>query len=132
MVLTTYSSVSAFIMNWTVILHELFENEIEAFPRSAQTMLAARVRLLALYGPSLGRPHVDTLKASKHVNMKELRFDADDGAWRVAFAFDPERKAVLLLGGDKSGINEKRFYNSLIASADLRFDQHLAILKVKK
>jgi hypothetical protein len=119
-------------MNWTVILHELFESEIEAFPRSAQTALAARVRLLALYGPSLGRPHVDTLKASKHVNMKELRFDAEDGAWRVAFAFDPERKAVLLLGGDKSGINEKRFYNSLIASADLRFDQHLAKLKAKK
>ena len=95
-------------------------------------MLAARVRLLALYGPALGRPHVDTLKASKHVNMKELRFNAEDGAWRVAFAFDPERKAVLLLGGDKSGTSEGRFYKNLIASADLRFDQHLAKLKVIK
>ena len=75
---------------------------------------------------------MDTLKASKHVNMKELRFSAEDGAWRVAFAFDPERKAVLLLGGDKSGTSEGRFYKSLIASADLRFDQHLAKLKVKK
>lgn len=95
-------------------------------------MLAARTRLLNQFGPSLGRPHVDTLKASKHANMKELRFDAENGVWRVAFAFDPERRAVLLLGGDKSGGNEKRFYSDLIASADLRFDQHLAKLRVKK
>ena len=41
--------------------------------------------------------------------MKELRFNANDGVWRIAFAFDPERKAILLVGGDKSGTNEKRF-----------------------
>jgi hypothetical protein len=119
-------------MIWSVILHEHFEKEFAGFPRRVQTMLAAKTRLLAQFGPRLGRPHVDTLKASKHLNMKEIRFDAGDGAWRFAFAFDPERNAVLLLGGDKTGINEKRFYKILIASADLRFDQHLAKLKVKK
>ena len=46
--------------------------------------------------------------------MKELRFDAADGVWRVAFAFDPHRKAVLLVAGDKSGASEKRFYRELI------------------
>lgn len=58
--------------------------------------------------------------------MKELRFDAADGAWRVAFAFDPRRQAILLVAGDKSGGSEKRFYRSLIATADERFDEHLA------
>ena len=68
---------------------------------------------------------MDTLKDSRHANMKELRFDAADGVWRVAFAFDPKRKAILLVAGDKSGISEKKFYKRLIAKADDRFDAHL-------
>ena len=58
--------------------------------------------------------------------MKELRFSAEDGEWRVAFAFDPRRKAILLVAGDKSGGSEKRFYRELIRKADERFDAHLA------
>ena len=52
---------------------------------------------------------MDTLNGSKHANMKELRFDADDGVWRVVFGFDPKRKAILLTAGDKVGVNEKLF-----------------------
>jgi hypothetical protein len=63
--------------------------------------------------------------------MKELRFDADGGVWRVAFAFDPERKGILLVAGDKSGQSEKRFYRRLIARADERFDGHLRQLRMK-
>lgn len=62
-------------------------------------------------------------------NMKELRFDADDGVWRVAFAFDPERQAILLVAGDKSGASERRFYRGLITKADERFSTHLAGLQ---
>jgi hypothetical protein len=58
--------------------------------------------------------------------MKELRCNAADGVWRIAFAFDPDRQAILLVGGDKSGVSEKRFYKQLIARADERFDRHLA------
>jgi hypothetical protein len=58
--------------------------------------------------------------------MKELRFNAADGVWRVAFAFDPNRKAVLLACGEKSGGSEKRFYLQLIEKADTRFEGHLA------
>jgi hypothetical protein len=58
--------------------------------------------------------------------MKELRFNADDGVWRVAFAFDPERQAILLVAGDKAGVAQKRFYKGLIARADKRFDEYLA------
>lgn len=59
--------------------------------------------------PAAGRPRVDTLKGSIYPNMTELRFDADAGVWRVAFAFDPRRRAVLLVAGDKSGGGERRF-----------------------
>jgi hypothetical protein len=82
--------------------------------------------MLQEFGPQLGRPRVDTLNGSRHANMKELRFSAADGEWRVAFAFDPRRKAILLVAGDKSGGSEKRFYRELIRKADQRFDAHLA------
>ena len=61
--------------------------------------------------------------------MMELRFSAADGEWRVAFAFDTKRKAVLLVAGDKSGVSQKRFYHALIRKADDRFDIHLARMK---
>ena len=57
--------------------------------------------------------------------MKELRFKADGGVWRVAFAFDPRRNVVLLVAGDKSGTSEKRFYKRLIEKADKRYKEHL-------
>jgi hypothetical protein len=113
-------------MAWVVIFHEAFDAEFLALPRDVQTILAAKARLLESIGPMLGRPHVDTRKNSKHSNMKELRFDAADGVWRVAFAFDVARQAVVLVAGDKSGGGEARFYRNLIAIADKRFDDHLA------
>ena len=64
--------------------------------------------------------------------MKELRFSAADGEWRVAFAFDPKRKAILLVAGDKSGGSERRFYRELISKADDRLDAHLARLRKER
>lgn len=64
--------------------------------------------------------------------MKELRFDADGGAWRVAYAFDPERKAILLAGGDKGRTGKARFYRNLLRTADERFDRHLMNLRLKR
>ena len=64
--------------------------------------------------------------------MKELRFDAAGGVWRVAFAFDPKRNAILLVAGDKSGVSEKRSYRQLIDTADARFDAHLTKIKRQK
>lgn len=116
-------------MNWDVRLHEAFEAEFLAFERGVQTELLAIAKLLAEYGPQLGRPFADTLKGSKHANMKEMRFSAADGEWRTAFAFDPERRAIFLVAGDKSGVSQKRFYKQLIAKADRRFSDHLENLK---
>lgn len=64
--------------------------------------------------------------------MKEIRFDAADGVWRFAFAFDPNRQAIILCGGDKSGLSTRRFYLPLIAKADGRFNAHLAKVKQQK
>lgn len=119
-------------MTWKVLFDEAFEPEFYELSEAVQDELLACARLLEEFGPQLKRPHADTLAGSKHVNMKELRFDADDGVWRVAYAFDPERKAILLVAGDKSGQSTKRFYKQLIAKADRRFDGHLESLKKKK
>ncbi len=112
-------------MAWSVVFHDAFALEFEALAPGVQDALLAHARLLAYAGPNLRRPHADTLKGSKHANMKELRFDAEDGVWRVAFAFDPKRQAILLVAGDKSGAGQARFYKSLIAKADARFAAHL-------
>jgi hypothetical protein len=106
---------------WMVVFHEEFSAETDAFPADARVGLAAMIEVLRERGPMLKRPYCDTLKGSRHANMKELRFDAADGVWRVAFAFDPKRRAVLLVGGDKSGVTPARFYKALIRKADLRY-----------
>ena len=116
-------------MAWTVEFHDGFVAEFDRLGEDVQDALLARARLLARVGPQRGRPHADRLEGSHYANMKELRFDADDGVWRVAFAFDPERAAILLVAGDKSGVNQKRFYRALIRKADERFGAHLAGLK---
>lgn len=119
-------------MDWQVVFDDEFDAEFGELPETVQDELLASAKLLAAFGPKLSRPHADTLKDSAFSNMKELRFEADGGAWRVAFAFDPERKAILLVAGDKSGGSEKRFYKSLIAKADRRFRAHLDRLTVAK
>jgi hypothetical protein len=116
-------------MAWTVANHDAFDPEFDALPAEVQDELLAISALLETYGPSLGRPHVDTLAGSKHANMKELRFNAADGVWRVAFAFDPKRQAILLVAGDKAGVNPQQFYRRLIRTADGRFTDHLQRLK---
>jgi len=115
-------------MKWEVIFHDEFDEEFKALDEGLQNELLAHAILLRDFGPTFGRPTVDTLKGSTHANMKELRFDWEGEVWRVAFAFDPMRRAVLLVGADKSGVDKKRFYRRLIAVADERFDSHLSSL----
>jgi hypothetical protein len=119
-------------MEWDVRYDAAFAAETEEFALAAQLEIAALAKLLRRFGPQLRRPHCDTLKGSKHANMKELRFTLPDGEWRVAFAFDPQRQAILLVGGSKSGTNEKQFYRDLIRVADERFNAHLKTLTPKR
>jgi hypothetical protein len=85
--------------------------------------------MLSSLGPALRRPHSDKLHGSVFANMKELRFQAAGGVWRVAYAFDTARQAMLLVAGDKSGKSSKKFYRGLIDRADERFADHLGKLK---
>ena len=112
-------------MEWIVAFFDAFETEFDAYPETVQDAILAKAGLLEREGPRLGRPHVDTLTGSRHANMKELRCNADDGVWRILFAFGPDRRAILLAAGNKSGVGERRFYRQLIARADERFDRHL-------
>jgi hypothetical protein len=110
---------------WVVEFHEEFFEEFESWAEVVQDGVLSSLAKLRVFGPSLGRPTVDTLKGSAHANMKELRVDADGGVWRIAFAFDPRRRANLVAGGDKTGITKERFYSTLIRIADARYGQHL-------
>jgi hypothetical protein len=114
---------------WTVEIADEFEPEYNDLPEDVQLEILALSRLLQEFGPQLGRPRVDTLNNSRHSNMKELRFSAADAEWRLAFAFDTRRAAILLVAGDKSGVGQKRFYRELIRKANERFDAHLERLK---
>lgn len=108
-------------MPWDVLVFPEFDEEIMSLDIEVQRKLFAKARLLADFGPQLARPHVDTLYDSQHNNMKELRFSVRGGVWRVAFAFDPKRQAVLLVAGDKNGQNQQKFYRKFIREADARF-----------
>ena len=107
-------------------------SEYDDLSEAVQDELIAAIVPLREFGPSLGRPDVDTLNDSHYANMKELRFRADGGVWRVAFAFDPRRNAILLVAGDKSGVSESKFYKRLIDKADKRYKEHLETLESKE
>ena len=118
-------------MSWSVDFHPRFKAEYEELSEPVQDELVAALTPLRQFGPELGRPDVDTLNDSRYANMKELRFKADGGVWRIAFAFDPRRNAILLVAGDKSGVSEPKFYKRLIDKADKRYKEHLDILESK-
>lgn len=88
---------------WTIELAPEFEPELVALRPEVRIELLAQARVVERFGPTTGRPRVDTLKGSKHGNMKELRFDAAGGVWRVAFAFAFERKAMLWSPATRAG-----------------------------
>jgi len=112
-------------MEWEVILCDDFGEEFQDLSDAVQNEILALSVMLREFGSSLGRPHADTLNGSKYANMKELRFRTDNGVWRVAFAFDPKRQAVLLVAADKTGMSQKLFYKRLIKKADTRFGEWL-------
>ena len=108
-------------MTWSIEVHADLVPELRALAKEVRRELGAHVNLIEQFGPSLGRPTVDTLKGSCVANLKELRFYAAGGVWRVAFAFDGDRAAVLLVVGDKGGKDQTRFYKALMRLAEERW-----------
>ena len=118
-------------MKWVVEIADEFKPEFDILHDDVQTEILAQSRALQAFGPHTGRPRVDTLNGSRHANMKELRFSALNREWRLAFAFDPVRTAILLAVGDKTDGKSRRFYRRLIRKADKRFDRHLQSLEME-
>ena len=119
-------------MRWKAYFHNDFRVEFNNLSEGVQDALLMHVRTLQQYGPTLGRPLVDTLNGSKFSNMKELRFKVKGAIWRFAFAFDVERSAIVLVGGNKRGMKQEKFYKNLISTADRRFEEHLEASKINK
>jgi hypothetical protein len=113
-------------MAWEVEYTDEFNDWFQELEEDAQAAVAKAVEALQRHGPALGRPFVDTVKRSRHPNMKELRPPANH--IRVLFAFDPRRMAILLLGGDKTG-RWQAWYDEMIPLADWLYDQHLRTLR---
>lgn len=114
-------------MAWEVEFTDEFGEWWDNLSVEEQESVNASVRLLQEKGPALGRPHVDTLsKMSKHSQMKELRIQHAGDAYRVLFAFDSKRNALLLLGDRKS---DQKWYKHAVPRADKIFDAHLAAIE---
>lgn len=115
-------------MTWTVLFSPEFMQWYQQQRPELQDKAIAELAKLEQYDPLLGRPWTDRVKGSAFVNMKELRFLFSGAPYRLFYAFDPQRRAVILCGGDKS--NQKRFYEIYIRLADEAFSRHL--LSVEK
>jgi hypothetical protein len=119
-------------MAWIVLMSAQVKAWLDGLDERSHDAIAADVLVLEEIGPRLGRPYVDTLADSRHPNLKELRTHYGHHQYRIAFAFDPKRQAILLLGGDKTGANQRRFYKDLIRQADAILDRHIAELAKQK
>jgi len=115
---------------WIIDRTEEIAEWIKKLDEDAKEAILKSLLILQEIGPSLGRPYVDTIKESKHKNMKELRIQNRQRLFRILFAFDPDRKAILLVGGDKRG--DKRFYQKMIPLADALLDKHLEKWRIQK
>jgi hypothetical protein len=116
-------------MEWEVLFTDAFGEWWDTLTGDQQDAVVDRVDLLQQHGPNLGRPTVDTISGSAHNNMKELRA-SKGGALRILFIFDPIRRAILLLGGNKSGQWEQ-WYREAIPAADALYNEYLEEIRKK-
>lgn len=114
-------------MKWRIVFDPDFRVWFYQQEQGFQDDAFAVLTVLAEFGPNLGRPRVDTLENSDFKNMKEIRIQYQGDPWRILFAFDPKRQAVLLVGGNKVG--NKRWYKENIPIADKRYQKYLETLE---
>lgn len=114
-------------MNCEVEFTNEFERWWESLNEEEQDSVAASVGLLEEMGVRLSFPHSSGINGSKHTQMRELRVQHKGEPYRILYAFDPRRMAILLIGGNKTGDN--RWYETFVPIADKLYDEHLAQLK---
>jgi len=114
------------VKTWDIITSKVYDTWFSEQTEEDKVAIFGKIYLLSEYGPNLGRPHADTLKGSKKLkNLKELRPQTDNHVFRIAYIFDPNRKGLLLTGGDKKSKNEKKFYKDLIREAEQVYAAYL-------
>jgi hypothetical protein len=114
-------------MTWEVEYTDELGTWWASLDEDEQASVAASVSLLEVKGPQLGFPHSSGINGSRHSHMRELRIQHDGKPYRVLYAFDPRRAAILLIGGDKTG--QDRWYDIFVPVADTLYDEHLVELK---
>lgn len=110
-------------MAWSVEQTDEFEDWWSRLTEPEQVDVVASVQLLEVRGPQLGYPHSSGINGSRHGRMRELRVQHKGHPYRIFYAFDPRRTAILLIGGDKTGDND--FYTRMVPIADRLYDDHL-------
>lgn len=118
-------------MSWEILISEEYENWFNQLPQKHKIVIATDLEVLCDFGPTLGRPYIDQIKGSKFKNLKELRTKVSGHVYRNLFAFNPDRQAIILTGGNKKGKNQEKFYKHLIAQAETIFEKHLKSLQSK-
>jgi hypothetical protein len=114
---------------WEVIIGDEVGEWLDGIDEGTYELIIAALNVLEREGPSLGRPLVDTIKGTDIKNMKELRPGSRSrSAVRILFAFDPARRAILLVAGDKAG-NWTKWYTKNIPIAEARWETHLKAMK---
>jgi hypothetical protein len=113
-------------MAWTVEGTDEFQAWFSRITSAECISIAAKIELLDQQGPSLGRPHADTLKGAKFANLKELIIQHAGDPYRVIFAFDPRRTSIRLLGGRKA---DSKWYKTAIPEAERIYERYLEEIK---
>lgn len=116
-------------MAWEVEYTDEFGEWWDALDPRARRSIEFAIRLLEAEGPRLGYPHTSGIIGARHRNMRELRIQHGGDPYRVFYAFDPRRTAILLIAGSKKGIDGRRFYGEMIVRADALYDVHLQTLE---
>lgn len=118
-------------MSWEVLVSEEFVQWWDGLAEQEQDALTARIAMLRDHGPSLGRPTVDTIQASRLANLKELRASVGRAQLRVLLVLDAERRALLLVGGNKAG-QWQSWYRRAIPEAERIYAAHVETMKRSK
>ena len=117
-------------MQWEVEYTDEFGAWWDALNDAEQESVRASVRLLGDFGPNLRFPHSSGVNGSRYEHMRELRVQHVGRPYRVLYAFDPRRCAILLIGGDKTG--NDRWYEKNVPFADRLYGEHLEVLRKER
>jgi len=114
-------------VEWEIEVTDEFEQWWDSLTETEQVDVRSVVLLLRSFGPALRHPFSSGVKTSRQAHMRELRIQHRGKPYRILYAFDPRRTAILLIGGRKTG--DRRWYQTFVPIADRLYDEYLETLK---